>query len=84
MPGGDREVYEKAAPILTKIALKSEMTRAVSISGQKGRALYKMVHNGIEYADMRLIAEAYTFLRETRVCRSMKLHLFLKHGIKVS
>ncbi|CAM3171572.1 decarboxylating NADP(+)-dependent phosphogluconate dehydrogenase [Filibacter tadaridae] len=69
MPGGDEEVYEKVAPILTKIAAQVEGQPCCVYIGPKGAGHFvKMVHNGIEYADMQLIAEAYTFLRE-------KLHI---------
>ncbi|WP_026073385.1 decarboxylating NADP(+)-dependent phosphogluconate dehydrogenase [Robertmurraya massiliosenegalensis] len=65
MPGGDRDVYEKAAPILTKIAAQVDGNPCCVYIGPKGAGHFvKMVHNGIEYADMQLIAEAYTFLRE--------------------
>jgi len=65
MPGGDRQVYEKVAPILTKIAAQVDGTACCTYIGPKGAGHFvKMVHNGIEYADMQLIAEAYTFLRE--------------------
>jgi 6-phosphogluconate dehydrogenase len=65
MPGGDSDVYEKAAPILTKIAAQVDNTPCCAYMGPKGAGHFvKMVHNGIEYADMQLIAEAYTFLRE--------------------
>lgn len=69
MPGGDKDAYEKVAPILTKIAAKVNDDPCCIYIGPKGAGHFvKMVHNGIEYADMQLIAEAYTFLRE-------KLHL---------
>ncbi len=69
MPGGDKEVYEKVAPILTKVAAQVNGDPCCVYIGPKGAGHFtKMVHNGIEYADMQLIAEAYTFLRE-------KLHL---------
>ncbi|MGM0889850.1 MAG: decarboxylating NADP(+)-dependent phosphogluconate dehydrogenase [Bacillota bacterium] len=69
MPGGDKDAYEKVAPILTKIAAKVNDVPCCTYIGPKGAGHFvKMVHNGIEYADMQLIAEAYTFLRE-------KLHL---------
>ncbi|KAA0546289.1 decarboxylating NADP(+)-dependent phosphogluconate dehydrogenase [Bacillus sp. BGMRC 2118] len=69
MPGGDRDVYEKVAPILTKIAAQVDHDPCCMYLGPKGSGHFvKMVHNGIEYADMQLIAEAYSFLRE-------KLHL---------
>ena len=65
MPGGDLDVYEKAAPILTKIAAQVGNSPCCTYIGPKGAGHFvKMVHNGIEYADMQLIAEAYTFLRE--------------------
>ncbi|MGW9530822.1 decarboxylating NADP(+)-dependent phosphogluconate dehydrogenase [Paenibacillus terrae] len=65
MPGGDKDVYEKAAPILTKIAAQVEGEPCCVYIGPKGAGHFvKMVHNGIEYADMQLIVEAYTFLRE--------------------
>ncbi|MFJ5762389.1 decarboxylating NADP(+)-dependent phosphogluconate dehydrogenase [Neobacillus sp. NPDC093182] len=65
MPGGDKDVYEKAAPILTKIAAQVDNDPCCAYMGPKGAGHFvKMVHNGIEYADMQLIAEAYTFLRE--------------------
>ncbi|MFJ7932569.1 decarboxylating NADP(+)-dependent phosphogluconate dehydrogenase [Peribacillus sp. NPDC096448] len=65
MPGGDKEAYEKVAPILTKIAAKVNEDPCCTYIGPKGAGHFvKMVHNGIEYADMQLIAESYTFLRE--------------------
>ncbi|MGM0877042.1 MAG: decarboxylating NADP(+)-dependent phosphogluconate dehydrogenase [Bacillota bacterium] len=65
MPGGDKDVYEKVAPILTKIAAQVDNAPCCVYIGPKGAGHFvKMVHNGIEYADMQLIAEAYTFLRE--------------------
>ncbi|MGC4378899.1 decarboxylating NADP(+)-dependent phosphogluconate dehydrogenase [Fictibacillus sp. Mic-4] len=65
MPGGDKEAYEKVAPILTKIAAQVDNDPCCVYIGPKGAGHFvKMVHNGIEYADMQLIAEAYTFLRE--------------------
>nr|WP_263324519.1 decarboxylating NADP(+)-dependent phosphogluconate dehydrogenase [Neobacillus sp. Marseille-Q6967] len=65
MPGGDKDVYEKAAPILIKIAAQVGDDPCCTYIGPKGAGHFvKMVHNGIEYADMQLIAEAYTFLRK--------------------
>ncbi|WLV24577.1 decarboxylating NADP(+)-dependent phosphogluconate dehydrogenase [Aciduricibacillus chroicocephali] len=65
MPGGDKEDYEKAAPILTKIAAQVDGIPCCTYIGPEGSGHFvKMVHNGIEYADMQLIAEAYTFLRQ--------------------
>ncbi|PZD65170.1 phosphogluconate dehydrogenase (NADP(+)-dependent, decarboxylating), partial [Pantoea ananatis] len=65
MPGGQKEAYELVAPILDKIAARAEDGEAcVSYIGPDGAGHYvKMVHNGIEYGDMQLIAEAYALLK---------------------
>ncbi len=64
MPGGDRAGYEELAPILTKIAAQVEDGPCVTYIGPGGSGHYvKMVHNGIEYGDMQLIAEAYDVLK---------------------
>ena len=64
MPGGNREAWEAVKPILTAIAAKAEDGEpCVDYIGPRGAGHYvKMVHNGIEYADMQLIAEAYDLL----------------------
>ena len=61
MPGGQKEAYELVAPILTKIAAVAEDGEpCVTYIGADGAGHYvKMVHNGIEYGDMQLIAETY-------------------------
>jgi 6-phosphogluconate dehydrogenase len=64
MPGGPREGYDRLAPLLTKIAAQVEDGPCVTYTGPGGSGHYvKMVHNGIEYGDMQLIAEAYDLLR---------------------
>ncbi len=64
MPGGDRAAYEDLAPVLTKIAAQHPDGPCVTYVGPGGSGHYvKMVHNGIEYGDMQLIAEAYDILR---------------------
>src|SRR5687768_16927319 len=66
MPGGDRESYEHLRPILEKIAAKAEEDGrpCVTYIGNRGAGHFvKMVHNGIEYGDMQLIAEAYDLLK---------------------
>ncbi|EZG56479.1 decarboxylating 6-phosphogluconate dehydrogenase [Gregarina niphandrodes] len=64
MPGGTRETYDQLAPILTKIAAQSSTGPCVGFMGKGSAGNYvKMVHNGIEYGDMQLIAEAYSILR---------------------
>ncbi|GAP08410.1 MAG TPA: NADP-dependent phosphogluconate dehydrogenase [Anaerolinea thermolimosa] len=65
MPGGSRESWEALRPILEKIAAKAEEDGApcVAYMGPRGAGHYvKTVHNGIEYADMQLIAEIYDLL----------------------
>jgi 6-phosphogluconate dehydrogenase len=63
MPGGSRESYDHLAPILQSIAAKSDSGPCVSYIGPDGSGHFvKMVHNGIEYGDMQLIAEAYQVL----------------------
>src|SRR5699024_3808802 len=66
MPGGQKEAYDLVAPILEQIAAKapSDGEPCVTYIGPNGAGHYvKMVHNGIEYGDMQLIAEAYDLLR---------------------
>jgi 6-phosphogluconate dehydrogenase len=63
MPGGDRDAYDHLSPVLTKIAAQADGA-CVTYIGPGGSGHYvKMVHNGIEYGDMQLIAEAYDVLR---------------------
>ena len=66
MPGGPRDAYELVAPILTEIAARApDGTPCVAYMGPDGAGHYvKMVHNGIEYGDMQLIAESYAVLRQ--------------------
>jgi len=64
MPGGDREAYELISPILSAIAARSDSGPCVTYIGPDGAGHFvKMVHNGIEYADMQFIAEAYHVLK---------------------
>jgi 6-phosphogluconate dehydrogenase len=65
MPGGDREPYDESVkPIFEAIAARVDGTPCVTYVGADGAGHYvKMVHNGIEYADMQLIAESYDLLR---------------------
>src|SRR5204862_1615281 len=64
MPGGERSAYEELQPILTRIAAQVDDGPCVDYMGPGGAGHYvKMVHNGIEYGDMQLIAEAYDVLR---------------------
>jgi 6-phosphogluconate dehydrogenase len=64
MPGGTAEAYETLGPILESIAAVVDETPCCTHVGPDGAGHFvKMVHNGIEYADMQLIAEAYDLLR---------------------
>jgi 6-phosphogluconate dehydrogenase len=63
MPGGDRAAYEYLRPILEAIAARTESGPAVTYVGPDGAGHFvKMVHNGIEYGNMQLIAESYDVL----------------------
>ncbi|WP_266169256.1 NADP-dependent phosphogluconate dehydrogenase [Dyella subtropica] len=66
MPGGPRDAYELVAPILTEIAARApDGEPCVAYMGENGAGHYvKMVHNGIEYGDMQLIAESYAVLKQ--------------------
>jgi 6-phosphogluconate dehydrogenase len=64
MPGGSAESYAKLGPIFESIAAQVDGTPCCTHVGPDGAGHFvKMVHNGIEYADMQLIAEAYDLLR---------------------
>jgi 6-phosphogluconate dehydrogenase len=64
MPGGTSDAYGLVEPIFTRIAAQVEGTPCCTYIGPDGAGHYvKMVHNGIEYADIQLIAEAYDLMR---------------------
>ena len=63
MPGGPRDAYETIRPVLEAIAAETDFGPCVGYLGSGGAGHFvKMVHNGIEYADMQSIAEAYDVL----------------------
>ena len=66
MPGGPREAYALVEPILTEMAARApDGAPCVAWMGNDGAGHYvKMVHNGIEYGDMQLIAESYAVLQQ--------------------
>lgn len=75
MPGGTRTAYEYLEPILTKIAAQVDDGACVTYIGPGGAGHYvKMVHNGIEYGDMQLIAEAYDLLKNVGGLTQDELH----------
>ncbi|WP_329354417.1 NADP-dependent phosphogluconate dehydrogenase [Streptomyces anulatus] len=66
MPGGSEESYDSLGPMLEKISAKAkDGAPCVTHIGPDGAGHFvKMTHNGIEYADMQLIGEAYQLLRD--------------------
>lgn len=74
MPGGTEAAYRELEPIVTKIAAQVDDGPCVTYIGPGGAGHYvKMVHNGIEYGDMQLIAEAYNLLSAAGLS-AMELH----------
>ena len=64
MPGGERDAYARIEPMVTKMAAQVQGVPCCAYIGPAGAGHYvKMVHNGIEYADMQLIAEAYDLFK---------------------
>ncbi len=64
MPGGPADAYKELEPMLVAISAKSDSGPCVTHIGPGGSGHYvKMVHNGIEYGDMQLIAETYDIMR---------------------
>jgi 6-phosphogluconate dehydrogenase len=75
MPGGSREAYEMIRPVFEAIAAKVKGAPCVTYIGPGGAGHYvKMVHNGIEYGDMQLIAEAYDILHRGLGLSAEELH----------
>ncbi len=76
MPGGQPEAWEATAPIFRAIAAKAEDgAPCVDYMGPRGAGHYvKMVHNGIEYGDMQLIAEIYDVLHRGLGLTAQELH----------
>jgi 6-phosphogluconate dehydrogenase len=75
MPGGQKEAYELVAPIFEAIAAKVDGKPCVTYIGPNGAGHFvKMVHNGIEYGDMQLIAESYYILKHVLGMDAQKLH----------
>jgi 6-phosphogluconate dehydrogenase len=74
MPGGTPESWECMRAIFDAIAAKSDSGPCVTYCGPDGAGHFvKMVHNGIEYGDMQLIAEAYDVLRRGLGCSTDEL-----------
>jgi len=75
MPGGQKTAYAAIEPIVTKIAAQVDDGACVTYIGPGSAGHYvKMVHNGIEYGDMQLIAEAYDLLKTGLGMGAAELH----------
>jgi 6-phosphogluconate dehydrogenase len=79
MPGGTAEAYTALEPILVKMAAQVDDGPCVTYIGPGGAGHYvKMVHNGIEYGDMQLIAEAYDLLKNVAGLNHLQLEQVFK------
>lgn len=79
MPGGDKAAYEYLKPLLEAIAAKAEGVPCVAFMGNDAAGHYvKMVHNGIEYAMMQMISEAYDILRRGAGFTNKQMHEVFK------
>ncbi|MGE4297369.1 MAG: NADP-dependent phosphogluconate dehydrogenase [Desulfovibrionaceae bacterium] len=75
MPGGPRDAYPLVEPVFTAIAARAGGEPCVAHMGAGGAGHFvKMVHNGIEYGDMQLIAEAYALLGQGAGLDAASLH----------
>lgn len=73
MPGGPRDAWKIVAPLLEKIAAQADGPCTNYVGPDGAGHFVKMVHNGIEYGDMQLIAEAYDILRNVVGCKPDEL-----------
>jgi 6-phosphogluconate dehydrogenase len=79
MPGGDQEAYKVVKPIFEAIAAKVKGEPCVTYIGPGASGNFvKMVHNGIEYAIMQLIAETYEFMRKGLGLNGEEMHQIFK------
>lgn len=77
MPGGNKKAYEQIKPYLEAIAAKKDKTPCCTYIGKQGSGHFvKMVHNGIEYADMQLISEIYIFLKQVKKLTNSQISRF--------
>jgi len=75
MPGGKEEAYKMMEPVLTAISAKVGTDACCTYIGEDGAGHFvKMVHNGIEYADMQLISEAYSIMKTLLGMEAKQLH----------
>ncbi|HLR02305.1 MAG TPA: NADP-dependent phosphogluconate dehydrogenase [Virgibacillus sp.] len=79
MPGGQKEAYDLIEPVFDAISAKVDGESCSTYVGPSGAGHYvKMVHNGIEYGDMQLIAESYFILKHALGLTSEELHEVFK------
>lgn len=79
MPGGNIRAYQMMEPILTDISAKVDNEPCCTYIGENGAGHFvKMVHNGIEYADMQLISEAYFIMKKVLHLTPPQLHEVFK------
>ena len=75
MPGGSKEAYAAIEPIFTRIAAQVNGASCCTYIGDDGAGHFvKMVHNGIEYADMQLICEAYYLMKNALGMTAEAMH----------
>lgn len=83
MPGGDRAAYAIVQPVLEAVAAKVNGNACVAYLGKDAAGHYvKMVHNGIEYAIMQLISEAYWILKQALQYDNDQLHAVFRNWNK--
>jgi len=83
MPGGKEEAYRMMEPILTSISAKVDNEPCCTYIGENGAGHFvKMVHNGIEYADMQLICEAYFIMKKVLPLTPPEFHEIFKEWNK--
>jgi 6-phosphogluconate dehydrogenase len=79
MPGGDMAAWKAVQPILEAVAAKAGDQPCVAYMGKAAAGHYvKMVHNGIEYAIMQLISEAYDIMKRGLGLSNDELHSVFK------
>jgi 6-phosphogluconate dehydrogenase len=79
MPGGDKHAWQYLKPVLEAIAAKADDEACVAYMGNNAAGHYvKMVHNGIEYAIMQMISEAYDLLHRSGGLTNEALHTIFK------
>eukprot|EP00917_Polyrhabdina_sp_WS-2016_P018291 GHVP01039444.1.p2 GENE.GHVP01039444.1~~GHVP01039444.1.p2 ORF type:complete len:520 (-),score=91.60 GHVP01039444.1:1454-3013(-) len=84
MPGGTRDGYACISENLVQITAQTDTGPCVTYIGPGGSGHYtKMVHNGIEYGDMQLIAEAYDILKRVGKFSNSELHEVFKNWNKI-